>query len=191
MEFWKTDRISTDTNGLADYASQGDYTVSANSIERQLYICSAIGITVLETPTADFDIDGICIGETTAFEDKSDPGVANTTYSWRFGDGDTSNATSPNHQYDVDVTTKHIYSILNLENVSVVQIERTKTSRYTPYHTVALIIAIPGQRETLSLTQTAVDMHPTNGTSVMAIHRLMQTQRMIIALKTALLSYSK
>lgn len=107
--------ISTDTNGLADYASQGDYTVSLTASSANCTSVQQSVITVLETPTADFDIDGICIGETTAFEDKSDPGVANTTYSWRFGDGDTSNATSPNHQYDVDVTTTFLASLI-LEN---------------------------------------------------------------------------
>lgn len=106
---------STDTNALADYEASGTYNVTLTATSKNCSSSQSSDITILETPRANFDIDGICIGDSTVFNDMSDPGVSNTTYSWRFGDGDTSDRLSPTHLYNVNVTTTFLASLI-LEN---------------------------------------------------------------------------
>ncbi|MCB9246602.1 MAG: PKD domain-containing protein [Flavobacteriales bacterium] len=52
---------------------------------------------------ADFVATDVCEGENVIFTNKSEVAAGNLDYLWRFGDGTTSNLTSPTHGFDLSV----------------------------------------------------------------------------------------
>ena len=85
------------------YAVGGTYQVeltveSANGCRDSL----TLPVTMFDTPIASFTAPDDCYYETTIFTDNSSVGVI--SWIWDFGDGNTSTATNPTHDYAADGT---------------------------------------------------------------------------------------
>jgi Zn-dependent metalloprotease len=118
--------MSADTNGLADYTQADDYEVTLTASSPNCDVSQSSIVRIWESPVADFDVSGICIGDTVQFTSKSEVGINNTTYEWRFGDGDTADQTDPTHSYDIDVTTSYFVSLI-LKNTDGCNDRKNKT----------------------------------------------------------------
>ena len=119
---------STEQNPTVEYTTTGVYNVSLEvvtasgntyTIERPNYV------TVGLAPTADFDAD--IIGEIATFTNNSTGGG---TYSWDFGDGNTSNEENPSHSYGA----------IGLYTVTLSIVNECGTDTYTQD---VLVLAVP------------------------------------------------
>ncbi|MEI6682457.1 MAG: PKD domain-containing protein [Bacteroidota bacterium] len=72
-------------------------------------------LAVNERPVADFTADTVCAGSLTTFTDKSisSTGTTVVSYLWDFGDGHTSTAVNPTHQYALANTYTVTLTIAN------------------------------------------------------------------------------
>lgn len=103
---------STDSNPTHTYAGDGDYIVSlrVESTDGRCVAEDIQTITVHNKPVAAFDVENVCLGEDAEFQDTSESGGDLLTHTWDFGDGNSSHATDPIHNYsavesyDVTVT---------------------------------------------------------------------------------------
>ncbi|MFT7592020.1 MAG: PKD repeat protein, partial [bacterium] len=104
--------MSADTNGLGLYTASGDYDVVLSVASAYCSASVKNTIAVLEAPKSNFNVDGICIGDSSIFSNKSEVGLQQVTQTWLFGDGDTSNNSSPHHKYDINATTSYYTSLI-------------------------------------------------------------------------------
>lgn len=92
-----------DTSNAADpwfkYAAPGSYKVKLTvyTIPNGFATSDSATITVKVKPVASFSKTNPCLGENAVFTNTTTP--SNATYTWYFGDGNTSTATSPTHKY--------------------------------------------------------------------------------------------
>lgn len=90
---------STEENPTVTYSERGTYSVTLKAINS--YGSDATSktgyITVLDSPIANFS--SLVNGQKVQFTDNS---IDATTYEWNFGDGNTSNEKSPEHEYEMD-----------------------------------------------------------------------------------------
>lgn len=94
----ETDTKSTPSH---TYAKPGIYTVSlAIRNANGCHDSTSIAITVKPLPTADFSANVVCVGQATAFTNKSTGSGGTMTYDWNYGDSSAhSTAKSPTHVY--------------------------------------------------------------------------------------------
>lgn len=60
---------------------------------------NVVSVDVFDAPTADFDYDDVCMGEVMDFTDQSTDNISVDSWSWDFGDGNTSNQQNPSHNF--------------------------------------------------------------------------------------------
>lgn len=107
--------ISTQNNTSHIYTNPGSYSVTLIATQGS---CSDTfqltnNIVVAQAPLSSFNVNAFCLGDSTHFINTSTGGSIGS-YSWNFGDGDTSNVSSPSHLYSVSGT----YSVLLSVNAS-------------------------------------------------------------------------
>ncbi|MBO6025648.1 MAG: PKD domain-containing protein [Bacteroidales bacterium] len=94
-------QTSTETNPSHQYTTVGNHTVtltascggSCSDTRQQTVVTHAV-------PTANFTATSVCLGEETQFTNSSSNSASQPmTYSWNFGDGQTSTDQNPTHQY--------------------------------------------------------------------------------------------
>ena len=91
--------VSTETNPVHTYASDGVYqvTLTSTNTASQNTSTSTQSVRVGSMPSAGFSFtanDGVV-----SFTDTSSGGIGALTYAWQFGDGGTSTQASPTHTY--------------------------------------------------------------------------------------------
>lgn len=89
-------------NPSTTYITAGTYMVTLTATNSGGSTTDTNYITVYASPTVNFTGDSLlsCPPKTVSFTNNSVAGVAGTaTYTWDFGDGNTSSATSPSHTY--------------------------------------------------------------------------------------------
>ena len=82
------------------YAAAGTYTITLTVTSG--YGCQSTSsqtVTVYPAPTAAFTANDDCYGYSIAFQNTSTVSSGSNTFSWDFGDGNSSNNVSPNHLY--------------------------------------------------------------------------------------------
>jgi len=92
--------ISTSENPTHSFGAPGVYNVTFSAF-------SAAGcegsvteeIIIYEDPVALFSSSEVCLGESTVFNNESSIINGNLTYSWDFGDGNSSSLLNPSHTY--------------------------------------------------------------------------------------------
>lgn len=94
---------STDINSSHIYNTEGTYTVILNATSES----GCVGniqkdVTIYPIPSVNFVCHNVCQGEASSFENYSTCGSENLNYEWNFGDGNTSNQTSPDNYYISD-----------------------------------------------------------------------------------------
>jgi len=82
----------------------GSYTAQATVINPDADLCNReqqyqLDYKVSEPPVADFIFSDACLGDGTAFTDKSTIYATTSAWLWDFGDGQTSNLQNPVHSY--------------------------------------------------------------------------------------------
>ncbi|MES2701629.1 MAG: PKD domain-containing protein [Bacteroidota bacterium] len=98
------------THPSASYGTAGTYTVVLTAINGATTATHTAIITVYPVPVANFVANdtNVCPGVPVTFTSTSTAGMAGPmTYTWNFGDGVTSTATTPSHSY----TTPGFYNI--------------------------------------------------------------------------------
>ncbi|WP_258100483.1 PKD domain-containing protein [Marinoscillum pacificum] len=113
---WDLDDGTTQTEAdfSYDYATDGEYRVELEVITDKG--CSdqvTKQVEVFPLPTTTFTSIDVCFGETTTFANNSGITSGTVTYAWNFGDGNTSPAVNPTHNYE----ESGAYSV-NLETTS-------------------------------------------------------------------------
>lgn len=106
IESWEWDfgdgGTSTDSDPDHGYDVGGSYEVTL-TVTTDKGCTSTIIQTVdlLSGPTADFDVDDVCLNEEAQFTDETThpAGVTLETWSWDFGDGNTSSSQNPGYFY--------------------------------------------------------------------------------------------
>ncbi|MCR5890373.1 PKD domain-containing protein [Hymenobacter sp. J193] len=82
------------------YAKSGTYTVTMRAYSKEgCYSAISKAVTVIETPQAAFTASNSCFGSGITFTNTSTIGSGTMSYSWKFGDGQTSTAQHPTHTY--------------------------------------------------------------------------------------------
>ncbi|AIZ62813.1 hypothetical protein PK28_02355 [Hymenobacter sp. DG25B] len=82
------------------YAKSGTYTVTMRAYSKEgCYSAISKAVTVTETPQAAFTASNSCFGSGITFTNTSTIGSGTMSYSWKFGDGQTSTAQHPTHTY--------------------------------------------------------------------------------------------
>jgi PKD repeat protein len=91
---------STMQNPSHSYAAAGTYTVCliATDACSSDTICSAVTVTECLVPVADFT-EMVTVGVATVAFTSTSVSASNATYSWNFGDGQTSNLENPSNVY--------------------------------------------------------------------------------------------
>ncbi|MFN8308386.1 MAG: PKD domain-containing protein [Chitinophagales bacterium] len=123
---------STDTNSSQHYHLPGSYTIQLWAEDTtRCHPRDSISKTVVLKPNSiiDFDIADICLGQTAAFINHSNPLAQ---YIWQFGDGDSS------HHY----STQHTY--LNFGDYTV-QLSMTDTSTCNVFDTLEKKLTVYAQ----------------------------------------------
>jgi gliding motility-associated-like protein len=100
-------KTSTQQNPTNQYASEGSFTVTLSvTTDKGCTSATAVSknITIAAAPVADFDLPGnLCLPNATGtFTNKTTIGdgtIAQVTYAWDFGDGNTSTLTNPSNTY--------------------------------------------------------------------------------------------
>jgi gliding motility-associated-like protein len=129
--FWNfgNGNTATSTNASQQYFVPGTYTIKLLAIDTtRCHPRDSISKTVTLKPNVSihFTLADICLGQTAAFVNQSDP-VAQ--FQWQFGDGNLSTQYSPTHTYNpdgtytvqlsiIDTTTCDIYDTLR-QNIIV------------------------------------------------------------------------
>jgi len=93
-------QTSTTRNPSHVYAKAGTYSVGLGITTTEG--CSdntTQSITVYDNPVADFSTSDVCHGSATSFTNNSTLALGTMTYSWDFGDGNSSSAENPSHTY--------------------------------------------------------------------------------------------
>lgn len=101
-------QTSTAANPTNLYATDGNYTVTLIvTTESQCIDTVVIPVTVHPVPVANFNVTNKCLYDALPFSSAlssiNAPGTI-ATYAWDFGDGGTSAAANPSHQYAADGT---------------------------------------------------------------------------------------
>ena len=94
--------ITAITDPSTSYLTAGTYTVTLTAYSGSSSSTHNVIITVYPTPTVSFYASdtSVCMGEPITFTSTTTSGVAGPmTYSWNFGDGSSSTATSPTHTF--------------------------------------------------------------------------------------------
>ncbi|HCX24974.1 MAG: hypothetical protein CMB80_20260 [Flammeovirgaceae bacterium] len=124
---------STAVNPSHEYDEPGTYSVNLQSTSS--FSCQTnevITVVVYEQPIADFTFDNICLDETASFVNTSFG--SGLSYTWDFGDGNSSTETSPSHTYEA----AGLYSVkVSIENASGCSSEKTKVIRVAPMPVVS------------------------------------------------------
>jgi len=113
---WKFDSVNgTNTkNAQWTFTKAGIYNVEMNAANACSDTSIYIAILVTDPPIVSFSDSGkYCEPGTVYFTNKT---INANSYSWNFGDGDTSIATSPNHLYDSGGIYKVILSARNIDS---------------------------------------------------------------------------
>lgn len=110
--------VSTQSNTSHIYTNPGSYSVTLIATQGS---CSDTfqltnNIVVAQAPLSSFNVNAFCLGDSTHFINTSTGGSIGS-YSWNFGDGDTSNASSPSHLYSASGTYFVLLSV-NASNCS-------------------------------------------------------------------------
>jgi PKD repeat protein len=92
------------------YENAGTYEISYKVDNANCSSETSGTVSVLESPVAQFDVEGTCVGDTVVFTSRSSVADTNTTYTWSFADGTTSS------QPD---SVKHAYSSPAIYNTSL------------------------------------------------------------------------
>lgn len=92
---------STDPNPQYQYDANGTYDVYLEVTNSNGCVHDTTKQILIEKPTADFDFDIVCFGQTTFFTDQSTFTTSQIIeWSWDFGDGSgTSNIANPNYNF--------------------------------------------------------------------------------------------
>ncbi len=91
---------STDATPSHTYAAAGTYTVKLKAISTNG--CEGVkesDVTVNLKPTADFVVDRVCLGKASEFKNNSTISAGTLSYTWNFGNSNTSTATNPSETY--------------------------------------------------------------------------------------------
>jgi gliding motility-associated-like protein len=89
-----------EANPQKQYFNSGTYLVTLRVLSNEgCEKSQSKNITVDALPVASFTAPDVCLGSAMAFRNSSYYNAGSLTYQWRFGDGNTSVATSPAHRY--------------------------------------------------------------------------------------------
>ncbi len=93
--------LDSSINPTHTYSLPGLYQVRL-TVENSFGCISNIDdtVTVLPNPTANFNLDTVCLGNFTSFTDLSSG--TNLSWNWSFGDGNSSSQQNPSHVYGID-----------------------------------------------------------------------------------------
>jgi gliding motility-associated-like protein len=90
--------VSNLANPVYAYPNTGTYSITLTvTSDAGCTDSEAKSLTVNDVPTADFSVSNNCNGETISFTNNSSGAIS---YTWKFGDGNTSNNVSPSHSYN-------------------------------------------------------------------------------------------
>lgn len=106
--------VSTDKNPLKTYDNPGKYTIKLE-VSSQFGCSKSIEkvVTVHPNPVADFNSESVCFGTATRFSNVSTIKSGFLTYSWDFGNGQTSKAKNPSHTYVKDGTYDVVLKVIS------------------------------------------------------------------------------
>jgi PKD repeat protein len=94
---------STQQNPSNNYSAAGNYTATLTlSAAGGCTATVSYPVTVYPQPTAVFSVTTVCLGNATQFTDLSTGGAS--SWSWNFGDGNTSTQQNPSHTYSASGT---------------------------------------------------------------------------------------
>ncbi|MEX0968329.1 MAG: PKD domain-containing protein [Bacteroidia bacterium] len=102
--FWFLGNGTSDTatHTSATYQGAGNYSVKLMATSSEGCKDSLLKhVDVHPEPLAAYTAPPVCFGETTQFTSNSTLSAGTMQHEWTFGDGDTSSATNPGHQYGV------------------------------------------------------------------------------------------
>ena len=121
-------------------------------------------VRVYPKPTANFTATSVCKGESTQFTNSSTSNPANQSmsYLWDFGDGQTSNQTSPSHQF----ATAGNHTVTLTASCGNGTCTSTKTQSVTVYETP---VANAGDDQTVQYGATA-QLHGSGGSGTFNYH---------------------
>jgi Zn-dependent metalloprotease/PKD repeat protein len=100
-------KTSNDTTGSVSYDTAGVYPVVLSAQNDRCKANKAYAISILKSPLLNYEIDGICQGDSTYFINNTEEFDVATDYVWSFGDGDSSVERSPAHLYNINQTTSY------------------------------------------------------------------------------------
>ncbi len=115
------------------YAGPGTYKVKYKAIsDFGCFSYDSVNVVIVTSPMADFTVGPACDLSPTDFTNTT-TGVGTTTptYAWNFGDGNTSGAMSPSHQY-ADLGPKSVKLNVSLDNGCKDEITKMITVRTQP-----------------------------------------------------------
>lgn len=93
--------FSIDKQGTHTYAMDGTYNVSLRAVsDKGCLKDTVIDVVVNPTPETSFSFENACIYAPVQFYNESLINTGSQTYSWQFGDNETSIEESPNHIYE-------------------------------------------------------------------------------------------
>ena len=137
--YWNLGNLTTSylTNPSASYLTPGTYTISLtayNSAHTDSSVTTRT-ITVYPSPTVSFVANdtAVCPGAPVTFTSTGSSGVSGSvTYSWNFGDGDSSNLASPSHAFVVSGYKNITLSVTNSEGCQATATVGAYIDVYTP-----------------------------------------------------------
>lgn len=129
---------STDENPTHTYTAPGTYNVeltASNGITCSNVILNVI--TILDSPTSSFTFtnNNECAGTPISFTHTATGTLPSSTYSWNFGDGNTSNLENPTHTYAIAGTYSVTLTVSNGANCKTVSIPVVVTVTESPVAT--------------------------------------------------------
>ncbi len=94
-------------NPTHTFADTGNYSTELIAFTQFCSDTLTKTVVVNPVPTADFNVNSACVTDTVQFTNNSFVKKGGMTYSWNFGDGNTSNDTNPRYRY----TTPGAYNV--------------------------------------------------------------------------------
>ncbi len=126
--------ISTLENPSHQYNFPGSYSVSlTTSSDNGCVDNQSNVVTSHPVPRADFDLEDVCLGLPSTFQNLSSIISGSITYSWDFGDGNSSTLKNPTHiftypdEYDIQLTATSEFSCQDINSKKLKVLESTQS----------------------------------------------------------------